>query len=195
MQHLVGLAGSGGGGAAAAGVGAVVVTTPQEVAMADVRKELNFCRKTGVPVLGLVENMGRLTAALGGGGGGEQGAAALGRGVRLEDPLTGADLTADVLRRILSVCPEFPQLTLSLPLFAPPQPLLPPGAAGASGAPPANPLAMAEAFGTVLLGSLPMDAALLACGERGTSLLTASPATPVARCLDAIVDTLLQRLK
>ncbi len=27
--------------------GAVVVTTPQEVAMADVRKELNFCRKTG----------------------------------------------------------------------------------------------------------------------------------------------------
>ena len=27
--------------------GAVIVTTPQEVAMADVRKELNFCRKTG----------------------------------------------------------------------------------------------------------------------------------------------------
>ena len=37
--------------------GAVVVTTPQEVAMADVRKELNFARKTGLPVLGLVENM------------------------------------------------------------------------------------------------------------------------------------------
>lgn len=27
--------------------GAVIVTTPQEVAMADVRKEINFCRKTG----------------------------------------------------------------------------------------------------------------------------------------------------
>lgn len=27
--------------------GAVVVTTPQEVSMADVRKELNFCKKTG----------------------------------------------------------------------------------------------------------------------------------------------------
>ena len=37
--------------------GAVVVTTPQEVAMADVRKELNFCTKTKIPVLGLVENM------------------------------------------------------------------------------------------------------------------------------------------
>lgn len=32
----------------AAGIsGAVVVTTPQEVSMADVRKELNFCKKTG----------------------------------------------------------------------------------------------------------------------------------------------------
>jgi Mrp family chromosome partitioning ATPase len=27
--------------------GAVVVTTPQEVALSDVRKELNFCRKVG----------------------------------------------------------------------------------------------------------------------------------------------------
>jgi hypothetical protein len=37
--------------------GAVVVTTPQAVATADVRKELNFCVKTGVTVLGVVENM------------------------------------------------------------------------------------------------------------------------------------------
>ncbi|KZF20279.1 P-loop containing nucleoside triphosphate hydrolase protein [Xylona heveae TC161] len=37
--------------------GAVVVTTPQAVATADVRKELNFCAKTGIAVLGVVENM------------------------------------------------------------------------------------------------------------------------------------------
>lgn len=37
--------------------GAVVVTTPQEVALSDVRKELNFCRKTKINVLGVVENM------------------------------------------------------------------------------------------------------------------------------------------
>ncbi len=30
------------------GLSAIVVTTPQEVAMADVRKELNFCKKTGI---------------------------------------------------------------------------------------------------------------------------------------------------
>jgi Mrp family chromosome partitioning ATPase len=37
--------------------GAVIITTPQEVALLDVRKEIDFCRKTGVPILGLVENM------------------------------------------------------------------------------------------------------------------------------------------
>lgn len=37
--------------------GALVVTTPQEVALLDVRKEIDFCRKAGIKVLGLVENM------------------------------------------------------------------------------------------------------------------------------------------
>ena len=37
--------------------GAVVVTTPQAVAVSDVRKELSFCRKVGIGVLGVVENM------------------------------------------------------------------------------------------------------------------------------------------
>lgn len=37
--------------------GAVVVTTPQAISTSDVRKELNFCVKTQVPVLGVIENM------------------------------------------------------------------------------------------------------------------------------------------
>lgn len=37
--------------------GAVVVTTPQAVSTADVRKELNFCAKTSIKVIGVVENM------------------------------------------------------------------------------------------------------------------------------------------
>lgn len=37
--------------------GAIVVTTPQEVALADVRKCVNFCRQLNLPVLGVVENM------------------------------------------------------------------------------------------------------------------------------------------
>ncbi|KAK9480857.1 P-loop containing nucleoside triphosphate hydrolase protein [Lipomyces japonicus] len=37
--------------------GAVLVTTPQAVATADVRKELSFCQKVNLDVLGVVENM------------------------------------------------------------------------------------------------------------------------------------------
>ena len=39
---------------------AVIVTTPQEVSLADVRKAINFCRKVEMPILGLVENMSGL---------------------------------------------------------------------------------------------------------------------------------------
>lgn len=37
--------------------GAMIVTTPQEISMLDVRKEISFCRKTQLKVLGVVENM------------------------------------------------------------------------------------------------------------------------------------------
>lgn len=37
--------------------GAVVVTTPQAVATADVRKSIKFCKQLNLPVLGVVENM------------------------------------------------------------------------------------------------------------------------------------------
>ena len=37
--------------------GAVVVTTPQETSLLDVRKEIDFCRKAGIRILGLAENM------------------------------------------------------------------------------------------------------------------------------------------
>lgn len=40
-----------------AGAQAIIITTPQEVSLADVRKAINFCRKVGMPILGLVENM------------------------------------------------------------------------------------------------------------------------------------------
>jgi ATP-binding protein involved in chromosome partitioning len=38
--------------------GAIIVTTPQEIALLDARKGLQMFRKVGVPVLGIVENMG-----------------------------------------------------------------------------------------------------------------------------------------
>jgi len=57
--------------------GAVIVTTPQRVAVVDVRKAITFCRQLHVPVLGVVENMsgfacpkcGEVTQILPSGGG------------------------------------------------------------------------------------------------------------------------------
>jgi len=39
---------------------AIIVTTPQEISLADVRKSINFCHQVNMQVLGLVENMSGL---------------------------------------------------------------------------------------------------------------------------------------
>jgi Mrp family chromosome partitioning ATPase len=39
---------------------AIIVTTPQEISLADVRKSINFCRQVNMDILGLVENMSGL---------------------------------------------------------------------------------------------------------------------------------------
>jgi ATP-binding protein involved in chromosome partitioning len=36
---------------------ALIVTTPQEVSLADVRKSINFCRQVNMKIIGVVENM------------------------------------------------------------------------------------------------------------------------------------------
>ena len=58
--------------------GVVMVTTPQQVALSDVRRGIYMFRQVGVPVLGIVENMsylvnerGKRTAIFGSGGGAE----------------------------------------------------------------------------------------------------------------------------
>jgi Mrp family chromosome partitioning ATPase len=61
---------------------AVIVTTPQEVALADVRKSINFCKTVNMDVVGLIENMSGYTCPhcgevvdIFGSGGGERTAA------------------------------------------------------------------------------------------------------------------------
>ncbi|MFO7687956.1 MAG: Mrp/NBP35 family ATP-binding protein [Desulfobacterales bacterium] len=58
---------------------AIIVTTPQEVALADVRKSISFCKRVKMDVFGLIENMSGLscphcakTIELFGSGGGEK---------------------------------------------------------------------------------------------------------------------------
>ena len=56
---------------------AIIVTTPQEIALADVRKSINFCRAVKMEIFGMIENMsgfncphcGELIELFGSGGG------------------------------------------------------------------------------------------------------------------------------
>lgn len=40
---------------------ALIVTTPQEISLADVRKSISFCRQVKLDILGIVENMAAMT--------------------------------------------------------------------------------------------------------------------------------------
>ncbi len=64
---------------------AVIVTTPQEVSLADVRKSINFCKTVNLPIFGVIENMSGLVCPhcdcqvdLFGSGGGERTASEMG---------------------------------------------------------------------------------------------------------------------
>jgi len=64
---------------------ALIVTTPQEISLADVRKSINFCRHVNMRILGVVENMSGFSCPhceeqidLFGKGGGEKMAAMMG---------------------------------------------------------------------------------------------------------------------
>ena len=91
------------GGNKSGASGAIVVTTPEEMSMADVRKELNFCKKTDVPVLGIVENMSGLQVKVS----------------DLQFRRDGAsDCTDDVIALLREKCPEVLSMTASTEVFA-----------------------------------------------------------------------------
>ena len=152
--------------------GAIVVTTPEEVSMADVRKELNFCKKTSVPVLGIVENMSGLQ-------------------MRVSD-LTffrdnssnigsdeNADCTSDVLSLLQEKCPEVLSMIATTDVF--------PSSGG-------GPRGMAEKFSVPYLGKLLLDPNLLRACEDGTSFVDKYPSSPATSPLNAIVDKLILAL-
>lgn len=81
--------------------GAVVVTTPEEVSLADVRKELNFCEKTKVPILGVVENMSSYQIKV----------------TDLTFLKDGKDETAKILASLQEKCPEVLDMVAASNIF------------------------------------------------------------------------------
>ncbi len=97
--------------------GAVIVSTPQDVALADARRGIAMFRKTQVPVLGIVENMSTFICPncgheshIFGHGGARETAERLGEPFLGEIPLnTAIRLTSDAGTPIVAAAPDAPE--------------------------------------------------------------------------------------
>lgn len=150
--------------------GAIVVTTPEEVSIADVRKELSFLRKTKIPVLGVVENMGTLQTKL------EQ--------LQFLYPDSGKDCTEQVIQTLKTKCPEVLGYVVSSKLFT----------TNSNSTSVGSTEAMAESNHVPFWGSIPLDPDLLNACETGQAFTRSNPDAPAARKLQKFADRLTQEL-
>ncbi|KAF1781742.1 P-loop containing nucleoside triphosphate hydrolase [Phytophthora cactorum] len=141
--------------------GAVVVTTPQEVALSDVRKELNFCHKTNINVLGVVENMSGVQRPL--------------SDVKFVGT-DGNDQTAAFMKLLQEKAPELLNHSVQMEVF--------PASTGGGEA-------MAKKFNVPFLGRLPLDNKMTGACEEGVSFLEEYPDSVAAPAFSKIVDDLV----
>lgn len=138
--------------------GAIVVTTPQEVAMMDVRKELNFCKQTSLNVIGVVENMASALLPL--------------SEMLFVDKENGKESTKEAMEIMQKKCPELLQHLVKIQLFPP-----------ANG----GPRAMAEAFKVPFLGSIPVDDQIQHSGEIGKAIPKGPSLQPIEDIITSIL--------
>lgn len=164
--------------------GAIIVTTPQEVSMADVRKELNFCKKTGIPVIGVVENMTETTIKFSDAIPQKQGNS--GKGVKIVNHI-GEDVTEESVAKIQKVFPELLNYGITCNIFTPTK--------DDAAADISNPQTMARKYGVPYLGCLPMDSNMMACCENGDNFLEKYPESLASAPLQSIVDKIIESLE
>lgn len=120
--------------------GAVVVSTPQDVAVNDVRKELDFCHKVGLPVLGVVENMAGLQIPW--------------NACRMVDPATGVDCTEAFRDALISSRIDPSMHLICTDVFL----------SGSRGV-----LSMCEEANVPYMGRIPLDPMLCTQSDRGVA--------------------------
>ena len=145
--------------------GAIVVSTPEEVSMADVRKELNFCKKTAVPVIGVVENMTTFRSKI--------------VDLTFTKNDNHGDCTEEVLQILKEKCPEVLSMSVKVDVFAPSN---------------GGPQKMASDFNVPFLGSLPLDPNLLKSCENGVCFVEHYNDSSATKPLNHIVDRLIEAL-
>jgi len=171
--------------------GAIIITTPQEMALADVRKEINFCKKVGINILGVVENMSGLNLPMNC------------AQVMFTSAENGSDITLKVRDAIQKNFPSGFTASSANVHFEPSSiriqiDVFPASRGGA--------LKMCERAGVEYLGSIPLDPAIAVASEKGLSLfskaevsdkdLSDAPIQDFASLtsLNSIIDALLLQL-
>ena len=143
---------------------AVVVTTAEEASLSDVRKELNFCQKTSLPVVGVIENMTSFVCPF--------------QSLLFTND-NDEDCTNHVMQVLQSKCPEILNMNVSTVLY-------PPSGGG--------PKSLAEKYNTEYLGCIPMDPNLLKSCEEGQCFVEAYENSTATKALSSIVDRIIEKV-
>ncbi|KAF5806003.1 putative mrp/NBP35 ATP-binding protein [Helianthus annuus] len=148
--------------------GAIIVTTPQQVSLIDVRKEVSFCKRVGIRVLGVVENMSGLSQPV-------SDFKYLKRAkTRREEP---EDVTERVLAVLREKAPELLGLVALTEVF---------DSTGGGAA------KMCVEKGVPFLGKVPLDLQLCKAAEEGKSYFDRDECWISASALSAIINKLLK---
>lgn len=145
--------------------GAIVVTTPQQVSLIDVRKEISFCKKVGIRVLGVVENMSGLRQPI-----------SDMRFLKLNETGDENDVTELVLKCIRSNAPELLSVISCSEVF---------DVTGGGAA------KMCMEMEVPFLGKVPMDPHLCRAAEEGRSCFTDQKCIVSAPALKKIIQNLV----
>lgn len=147
--------------------GAIIVTTPQQVSLIDVRKEVSFCRKVGLEVLGVVENMSGLTQKM----------SDL-KLTKLNEKGEQIDVTQWALECLKNKAPELLDLVVCSEVFD----------SSGGGA-----MKMCSDMGVPFLGKVPLDPRLCKAAEEGRSCFDETKSGPSAPALMKIISNLLAK--
>ncbi|KAI4350562.1 hypothetical protein L6164_005009 [Bauhinia variegata] len=146
--------------------GAIIVTTPQQVSLIDVRKEVSFCKKVGVKVLGVVENMSGLCQPI-----------RDFKFMKMTDTGEQRDVTEWVWEYLTEKAPEMLNLIACSEVFD----------SSRGGA-----AKMCTEMGVPFLGKVPLDPQLCKAAEEGRSCFVGKECVVSAPALKKIIEKLME---
>lgn len=149
--------------------GAIIVTTPQQVSLIDVRKEVSFCKKVGLQVLGVVENMSGLCQPL-----------SDIKFLNITENGEQKNMTEWVLQCLREKVPEMLNLVAFSEVF---------DTSAGGGA------KMCMDMNVPFLGKVPLDPQLCKAAEEGRSCFDGGKCRVSASALKTIIEKLLSELK